>query len=121
MSFDISIDVEGIDSTFASVLQDTKETRNKFVRELWKELVSNTPVDTGTARASWDIAKSFAALKDIEYGRYGYPRLPSIPDSTMIVVGSKLDYMIYLNEGWSAQAPALFVERSVAIAYNRVK
>ena len=121
MSFDIDIKVTGIEKAFSSVLLETRAVRNKFITNLWNELVANTPVDSGTARASWDIANSFNAIKRIEYGNYGYPRKPAIPKTGNVVVGTKLDYMVYLNEGWSAQAPALFVEQSVAIAYSMVK
>lgn len=118
--FDVDIEVTGIEQMFSEIALETKEIKDNFVKILWSELMENTPLDTGTARASWDIAKSYGALKEVSYGAQSYGKMPSIPKGNM-VIGSKLDYMVFLNEGWSAQAPALFIERSVAIAYNEVK
>lgn len=119
-AFDVDIKVDGIEKVFSEIAMETQEVKENFVKVLWSELMDNTPLDTGTARASWDIAKTYSAIKEVSYGVQKYGSMPSIPKGS-IVIGSKLDYMTFLNEGWSAQAPALFIERSVAIAYNEVK
>ena len=49
-----------------------------------------TPVDTGRAKASWSVVKT--------------------PYGADIISG--IAYMRRLNEGWSKQAPAFFVERT---------
>lgn len=115
--FKVSIKVTGIEEMFSEIEQSVKETRDTFVKALWRELMETTPVDTGTARASWDIASSYSEIKEVNYGLQRYGIMPAIPDGN-VVVASKLDYMVFLNEGWSMQAPALFIERAVAIAYS---
>ena len=60
------------------------------------------PVDTGRARASW--------------GHSAPPALPADgiwiedEDNLMIVEGTRVDYVQYLNEGSSRQAPAGFID-----------
>ena len=61
-----------------------------------RELVANTPIDTGRARASWSVPFS--------KGR--------------AIVRNSVDYIGDLNEGSSKQAPAHFIE-SVAMRYGR--
>ena len=58
--------------------------------EAYRTLVERTPEDTGRARASWNIAKVGA-------------------DAEAFSITSDLDYMPFLEAGWSEQAPAGFI------------
>lgn len=64
--------------------------------EMLQELVSNTPVDTGFARAQW----TKVAISD-----------------TDVAIVNTAPYIDYLNNGSSAQAPSHFIE-SVALQYG---
>lgn len=68
------------------------------------------PVDQGTARASWGHSAAPAAPDDgiwIEN-----------EDELSITQGSKLPYIERLNEGWSTQAPAGFIDAEVQRAID---
>lgn len=71
------------------------------VQTLKEELVLATPVDTGRARASWSINKILGAKE---------PTFEIINDAP---------YIGKLNDGYSDQAPAHFIE-AIALRYGRV-
>ena len=104
-----------------------------------RELVMETPVDTGRARSNWVVSLQAPVLA---------PREPYAPGSRLgkgersnaeaaiaqglvvisaarsehsIFISNNVHYIGRLNEGWSAQAPAGFVEAAVMRAVNSVK
>lgn len=66
------------------------------VAAMVKELEAATPVDTGLAKASWQVQKQPWGWK----------------------VENTVEYIQYLNEGSSQQAPAHFVEM-IALKYGK--
>lgn len=96
-------------------------------------LTLKTPVDTGQARASWNVSlntPNFSVpprpLKDRQ-GKLIFGRLPpntARPDIPMKKMGGKYfivnatKHIIYLNEGHSQQRPEPFIEQAV---YSAVK
>ena len=73
----------------------------------------NMPVDTGRARSSWGIWTS---------GDIQKPNILAQPDDAVWqenqaglthTQGSNVPYIVYLNEGHSAQAPKGFIDRAV--------
>lgn len=95
-----SIGLKNVDSEFKKLFESrtklTQEQSLKLVSDLKNELVEQTPVDTGFARDSWSIEK-----QDKDFN-----------------VTNKAEYIQYLNEGSSSQAPARFVE-TTALKYGR--
>lgn len=101
-------------------------------------LVLSTPVDKGRARSNWlvslgqpnetqiepyspgsqlgrgETANAQAALAQAE-------RELSLrqPEQT-VYINNNLPYIQRLNDGWSAQAPALFIETAIQTALNEV-
>lgn len=73
----------------------TKEQALLNVTLLKTELQNKTPVDTGLARSSWEIKE--------ENQNYN--------------IENNVEYIQYLNEGSSKQAPAYFIE-STALKYG---
>lgn len=67
------------------------ELKAEFGRRLLAKLQRDTPVDTGQARASWFVSAS---------------------ESTVDVVNLE-PYIMRLNDGWSRQAAAGFIERCI--------
>lgn len=65
-----------------------KEVLTQYMQLALSELARNTPVDTGEAASSWSI-------------------------SGMEIVNDE-DYIVYLNDGSSIQAPAFFIESILA-------
>lgn len=92
-----------------------------------------TPVDTGRARANWQVGIGAAPAETVEYsgggaGAAGY----AIGAAANVVTAYKgqpggiwlvnnLPYIQRLNEGWSAQAPAKFVEQAIDTAVNAIR
>ena len=92
-----------------------------------------TPVDTGRARANWQVGIGAAPAGTVKYsgggaGAAGY----AISAAANVVTTYKgqpggiwlvnnLPYIQRLNEGWSAQAPAKFVEQAIDTAVNTIR
>lgn len=91
--------LKGVKATFDGLqLQLAEKQRNHLKttsQKIIEDLRTETPVDTGNARDSW-VAK---------------------PTRDTMVIENTAEYIRYLNEGSSKQAPAHFVER-VALKYG---
>lgn len=98
-------------------------------------LVSATPVDTGRARSNWfvsldtalDADETFAPLvKDDPGGSArvaldkGARTIARAKPGQVIHITNNLPYIVPLNEGSSAQAPAGFVEEAIAMGAKEV-
>lgn len=69
-----------------------------------------TPVDTGNARARWKA----------QAGAGGDIATYVLADGS-ILVSNDAPYIMRLNDGWSKQAPAGFIERAIAEAEAEVE
>ena len=89
------------------------------VFETYRALVERTPADTGRARASWNLGTQpegtvpppgdypefrhdLSAAVDRAIAKVGL-------DADTFCIASDLDYMPFLESGWSGQAPAGFI------------
>jgi len=73
-----------------------------------RRVKQDMPVDTGRARASWASPGEQYEPGDAVW---------SIEDGGLTVVqGSNVEYVVYLNEGHSQQAPAGFIDAAAADA-----
>lgn len=115
-----------------NVVTNTRQLVKKVGVQVDAALVLATPVDTGRARLNWQV----------EIDAEPQDTLPEPPDpasgartslenakqtiatfqlgSTIHIVNN-LDYIGRLNEGWSAQAPANFVEEAISVGIAAVK
>lgn len=99
-------------------------------------LVTSTPVDTGRARSNWvvGIGPSTRAIDAYAPGEKGSTAAENAEaalrqardfldstDVSVIYISNNLDYIQYLNEGSSAQAPAGFIEEAVQAGIDYVK
>lgn len=99
-------------------------------------LVVSTPVDTGRARSNWIVGSgpSTAAIDAYFPGVDGATAQANVDaaikqaqafldsnDISVIYISNNLDYIQYLNEGSSAQAPAGFIEAAVQAGIDHVK
>lgn len=92
-------------------------------------LISSTPVDTGRARANWQVGVGsplFSELPDTDpSGAATTARnnaaIATSPPREDIFISNNLPYIGRLNEGSSAQAPAGFVERAVQVAVAAIR
>ncbi len=96
----IKLKIKNIDQEFNRINKEaaklTQEQSRKISKQLLNELVEKTPIDTGLARASWKLKENRNVFE--------------ITNST--------EYIQYLNEGSSKQAPAFFIE-STALKYGK--
>lgn len=95
----MKMSISNIEQTFkkltAALNSRTEVNLKKQTETLTQELKDATPVDTGKARSSWVIEKV----------ANGYN------------IKNTVDYIQYLNQGSSRQAPAHFVE-AIALKYG---
>jgi hypothetical protein len=101
-----------------------------------EEVVRATPVDTGRARANWQMSLNEPAQGVL----YPQPQKPPTPESgaersvaegrdvlsqyktgDTVYITNRLPYIGLLDAGHSAQAPANFVARSVQRARSLIK
>ncbi len=107
-------------SKFAKKLDIAPEVVTvRIVLDLFVRLTKRTPVDTGRARASWDIKVGASSDYLPEVGTYAGAKdvtgeISSIDGKQIVFVTTSLDYMKYLEEGSSSQAPAGMVLLSLA-------
>lgn len=95
----MKMQLKGVKATFDGLHLKLAETQQNHLKVTSKKIIedlrSETPVDTGNARDSW-VSKE---------------------TSNTVVIENTAEYIKYLNEGSSKQAPAHFVER-VALKYG---
>jgi len=95
-------------------------------------IVSATPFDTGRAKSNWlmslgtpdeSINESSISLNGSYSTQLAASVLSSYPADSLpdIWICNNLPYIARLNDGWSQQAPAKFVEVAIeqAVAYGR--
>ena len=109
------------------VLGDNVETnanllKRKVAVKVDNTIVFATPVDTGRARSNWQVDINSPAQGVVEsLGDSAAQRSIAIAKSKIeeanpgdtIHITNNLSYIGALNDGWSAQAPANFVEEAV--------
>lgn len=123
---------ERIRNIGTSVVVNVDRNVNETAALCLTTIVTATPVDTGRARSNWvvSIGTPFLGTKGPPFDKSGASaiatgrsvassRPPESPAS--IYICNNLPYIQRLNEGWSAQAPAGYVQEAVqtAIAYLR--
>lgn len=115
---------------------------NRIVRQcalaVDQALVLGTPVDTGRARSNWIVSVgqpvltdrppyapgSLLGLNETANARAAIDHAKSVilqrqPEQT-IYITNNVPYIEKLNRGYSAQAPAMFVERAVEAGITAV-
>lgn len=113
--------------TGATVADNATALVRKVALAVDAELVYSTPVDTGRARSNWQVEIDSPAKGTVDpvgaaeaLARAEAKVQESKPGST-IHITNNLPYIGRLNEGWSAQAPAGFVETAVLNGALRIK
>lgn len=82
--------------------------------EFYRQVQISTPVDTGRARAGWLITVNTPSDEVLPEGKYTYsaviPDVPAITINDRYFIANNTPYIGRLNNGYSRQAPARFVE-----------
>ncbi|WP_373081181.1 hypothetical protein [Zhongshania sp.] len=115
----VTVKVGNVNKVLSAVREEIEELASEVVEGIWVQLVSDTPIDTGTAERSWQVVALGGTAETLErYDRRGTPIVfPGVPESALrgdgVSIVSGVDYMSALNNGWSSQAPSNFVEIAV--------
>ena len=92
-------------------------------------LVLGTPVDTGRARANWQVNIGSPILAQLEQEdpsgtetiSRNTARIRSRRSEQSIFISNNVPYIVRLNEGSSSQAPAMFIQTAVATAVGSIR
>lgn len=93
-------------------------------QEFLTEVIPNTPVDTGQARSNWNVGiggpdystRPTEGRSGSNALQRGVRKAKSAKNGQGIHISNGLPYINRLNNGWSKQAPAGFVERAYSAA-----
>lgn len=102
--------------------------------EILKNLIFSTPVDTGRARNNWFVGLG-SPIRKVNIGtesasqeksgqaqlNRGNAKITKANLGQDIFLSNNLNYIVKLNNGSSAQAPAGFVERAVQAGLNLLR
>ena len=122
-----------------NVPREVNKVKRKAALAIDQAVVLGTPVDTGTARSNWTVSlgeadnstrEAYAPLKDGDIGE-SVNAEAALAQGRVVIASSKpeqdihltnnLPYIVPLNEGHSAQAPAAFVEEAVDAGARAVR
>lgn len=96
-----------------------------LILEIVRELKRATPVDTGHARANWIPSvgsENTAEAQDASLQAAGQAAVLSYKlGQGLLFITNVVPYIRRLNDGWSGQAPALFVESAVLKAMQTIR
>lgn len=112
-------------SRFASQAKEKEKlVIRKIAIECFRRIILGTPVDTGRARGNWQCTTGSIAGGTVEnIDTTGSATIAAMisevsgwtpKDDLPAFITNNLPYIQRLNEGWSKQAPAHFVEQVVA-------
>ncbi len=94
--------------------------KRKIALEIFKELIETTPVDTGRARAGWNLGPMLTAnVPPKDKSGYGYDVSMNVnpemapKDADIIYIYNNVEYIGRLNAGSSTQAPREFVQIAI--------
>lgn len=117
--------LKGIAARFSRRAKRTQKNVDKLVKKtalaIHQQVVLATPVDTGRARGNWHIGLDSPVRAEtseldpigsatISAGQAVIARHNAGQD---VFVSNNVDYIGALNDGWSAQAPAMFIEQAM--------
>lgn len=100
-----------------------------FMIEFYRQCTISTPVDTGRARWGWNCTIGTPSFAVPAEGKYNIDAGRAVKTFTVTAVSGKdtlyitnaVPYIGKLNEGWSRQAPARFVELAFDYAFNKLE
>lgn len=96
-----------------------------LVLEIVRELKRTTPVATGHARANWVPSVGQPNMQEAETDAAAQAGVALVASYKLtqgkLFITNVARYIRKLNQGWSAQAPALFVETAVKRAIDTIK
>lgn len=121
------------DANVMRYIKTKKEHAPKLMRmfmfEFYRQITLSTPVDTGRARWGWNCSIGRPDMTNPPEGKYTLDAgravetfsISAVNGKDTLYVANAVPYIGKLNEGWSRQAPARFVELSFETAFNKLR
>jgi hypothetical protein len=99
-----------------------------FGIEFYRQVTIATPVDTGRARLGWNCSVGSPDLTVPPPGKYELDStraervftVQAVSNADSIYISNAVPYIGKLNDGWSSQAPARFVELCFTNAVDKL-
>lgn len=95
-----------------------QETVEIVALETHRRIAERTPVDTGRAKAGWMITETLdstvADNTTVQFSRSRLSGESKVPLPSKIYIVNAVPYIVYLEDGWSKQAPLGMVRITVA-------
>ena len=96
----------------------------KVAFDVWNDVTRETPVDTGRARASWNVSEEYAnlAVKPEGYNNpNGQGEVGAISGKKDVIISNNVDYIVFLEEGSSQRAPNGMTKIALANAAANIR
>lgn len=136
----MATDLNGLARRMTQIASTVERNAPRAVREVAKAiapvLVYATPVDTSRARANWQAGIAHVPTSVL----YAEPDSPPSPDyggqaatsaiiatanlypgGSYLAIANNVRYIQRLNQGWSSQAPAMFVQQAVMVGLSTLR
>ena len=109
-----------IGRTGQNIEQRADNIKRKVALEIFKELLDTTPIDTGRARAGWNLGPVLTNnVPPKDKSGYGYDVSMNVnpamapQNAPIIYIYNNVEYIGILNTGTSTQAPREFVQIAI--------
>lgn len=115
-----------MDQAFSKMGETAKQVIVEVLLDEFSQLQQSTPYDTGRAQAGWLISGegSAVAFYPKEGAGGGFkaqnPDMGSLMKSDLIYVINNVEYVLYLEAGWSKRQPGGFVASFLANCKRRI-
>ena len=103
------------------VRKDSEGGATRIALKLLRSLIFSSPVDTGRFRGNWVVglkkrntSYTSGPVSGVPNLSAGQSELKKHKNGDSIFISNNLPYAKRLNDGWSQQAPANFVQRAIA-------
>ena len=105
-------------AAFAEAIDvDLDTVHERVIHDIHNRVTMRTPVDTGRARASWQITTGAPSNFVPAPGTYGPPPPPATPPMSIkdtVYITNNIPYIEYLENGTSDQSPTGMVAITLA-------
>lgn len=120
MNFKLGVGDKGVQRYVKLRREMVPRCMRMFMVEFYRQVTISTPVDTGRARWGWNCSIKAADLTVPDPGKYSRDAsrasqtfsVTVITGNDSLYIANAVPYIGKLNEGYSRQAPARFVELS---------
>ena len=117
---------KAMNQAFSKMGEAARQVIVEVLLEEFSQLQQSTPYDTGRAQAGWLISGEGSAIafypKEGAGGGFKAqsPDMGSLMKSDLIYVINNVEYVLYLEAGWSKRQPGGFVAKFLANCKRRI-